>query len=140
VAVHQALPLPAVSNARELGKRVLPERAIESFRRTRALLRYLRSLSREVYDRQQTFHVEELEGRLIARRPDITDRLMKDLLERTDLLLQELHREVEGIRARQGSDLRAMETRVEELAARLDELRADLVATRASAPAPDAVR
>jgi uncharacterized membrane protein YccC len=119
-----------VSGARDFGKRVLPSGAIEQFRRLRSLLRYLRTLSYEVYDRQKTYHVEELEGELIARRPDITERMMKDLLERTDILLQELHRQVEALRARQGSDLREVRARVEELANQVQKLRSDLQAVR----------
>ena len=124
-----------MGSLRETGKRVLPGGAVESFRRVRALVRYLRSLSYEVYDRQKTFHVEELEGRLIARRPDITERLMKDLLERTDILLQELHREVEALRARQGNDLRDVGARVDALSAELGELRAEFQGVTEPAPA-----
>ena len=118
-----------MSGVRKVGKRVLPGGAVESFRRLRALVRYLRTLSYEVYDRQKTYHVEELEGELIARRPDITERMMKDLLERTDILLQELHRQLEALRARQGSELQ--ELRVEELTTQSAELRAELERVRA---------
>ena len=127
--------LGRVSGVRKVGKRVLPGGAIEGFRRLRALLRYLRTLSYEVYDRQKSYHVEELEGELIARRPDITERMMKDLLERTDILLQELHRQLEALRARQGTELQELRERVEELATQSAELRAELERERAGSAA-----
>jgi hypothetical protein len=110
-----------------VAKKVLPNDAVDRYRRRRALRRYLRSLSYEIYDRQQKLRVEELEGTIIARRPDITERLMKDLLDRMDVVLQELHRQLEGVRARHGSELErlhgelgALRTTVQELQARLE--------------------
>ena len=107
-----------------IGKKVLPEKAVDAYRRRRALRRYLRSLSYEIYDRQVKRHVEELEGTVLARRPDITENFMKDVLERTDLLLQELHRQIEGVQARHGGELRELHQEVERLRSALDELQA----------------
>ncbi|HEX9411104.1 MAG TPA: hypothetical protein VF986_05350 [Actinomycetota bacterium] len=107
-----------------VGKKLLPESAIDAYRRRRALRRYLRSLSFEIYDRQVKRHVEELEDAVLTRRPDITEKLMKDLLDRTDLLLQQLHRQIEGLQARHGGELRELREESERLRSALEELQA----------------
>lgn len=112
---------------------VLPTSALERYRRRRALRRYLRSLSYEIYDRQQKLRVEELEGALIARRPDITERLMKDLLDRMDVVLQQLHRQVEGLGARHGSEIELLRVEVERLKAMVQELQAGVGARQPAA-------
>jgi hypothetical protein len=117
-----------------IAKRVLPARALDAYRRRRALRRYLRSLSYEVYDRQVKRHVEELENTLMVRRPDITEKLMKDLLDRTDLLLQQLHRQIEGLAARHGEDVRELREELERLRAATQEFQARL---SVSEPAAD---
>jgi hypothetical protein len=109
-----------------VGKKLLPESAIDAYRRRRALRRYLRSLSFEIYDRQVKRHVEELEDTMLTRRPDITEGLMKDLLDRTDLLLQQLHRQIEGLQARHGGELRELREEFERLRSALDELQTRL--------------
>lgn len=110
----------------DVAKKVLPQGAIDRLRRRRALRRYLRSLSYEIYDRQMKFRVEELEGSILARRPDITERLMKDLLSRMDLLLQELHRQIEGLRERHGAELDEVREQLRRLEASMEELRSGL--------------
>jgi hypothetical protein len=109
-----------------VGKKLLPESAIDAYRRRRALRQYLRSLSFEVYDRQVKRHVEELEDTVLTRRPDITQKLMKDVLDRTDVLLQQLHRQIEGLQARHGGELRELREESERLRSALDELQARL--------------
>jgi hypothetical protein len=110
----------------DVAKKVLPQGAIDRLRRRRALRRYLRSLSYEIYDRQMKFRVEELEGSILARRPDITERLMKDLLSRMDLVLQELHRQIEGLRVRHGAELDEAREQLRRLEASMEELRSSL--------------
>jgi hypothetical protein len=110
----------------DVAKKVLPQGAIDRWRRRRALRRYLRSLSYEIYDRQMKFRVEELEGSILARRPDITERLMKDLLSRMDLVLQELHRQVEGLRVRHGAELDEVREQLRRLEASMEELRSSV--------------
>jgi len=109
-----------------IGKKILPQSAVDAYRRRRALRRYLRSLSFEIYDRQVERHVEELEDAVLTRRPDITEKLMKDLLDRTDLLLQQLHRQIEGLQARHGGELRELRDESERLRSALEELQARL--------------
>jgi hypothetical protein len=114
-----------VGAVRALAKRILPERIIDSYRRRRVLRLFLRSLGYELYDRQEKIEVEEIEGKVLARRPDLTERLMSDLLKRTDLVLQQLHREIEGVEARHGADLRALRDEVAALRSELEGLGAD---------------
>ncbi len=114
----------SVTRFRRMAKKVVPARAIDAYRRRRALRRYLRSIAYEVYDRNRTFELEELEGELLARRPDITSRLMKDLLMRTDILIQQLDRQIEGLRARHGGELHELRSEIEALRDSLESLRA----------------
>ena len=106
-----------------LAKRVLPEESIDWYRRRRAVRRYFRALGHELYDRQVRMQLEELEGRIAARRDGFYQQLVKDVLERSELVIQELDRRIEALSARHGTELRAH--RLE-----LDGVRADLAALR----------
>ncbi len=107
-------------------KKLLPERYIESYRRRRAVRAYMRSLSHEIYDRQKQLRIEELEGKILARRPSLTHRLMKDLLDRMDVVMEGFHRQLEGIRARHGTELRELREEVDDLRASVEALRREL--------------
>ena len=107
-------------------KKLLPEDYIESYRRRRAVRAYMRSLSHEIYDRQKQLRIEELEGKILARRPSLTHRLMKDLLERMDVVMEGFHRQLEGMRARHGTELRELRQEVESLRAAVEALRAEV--------------
>ncbi len=111
---------------KNLLKKFLPERYIESYRRRRAVRAYMRSLSHEIYDRQKQLRIEELEGKILARRPSLTHRLMKDLLERMDVVMEGFHRQLEGMRARQGTELRALREEVESLRAAVEALKQEV--------------
>jgi len=111
---------------KSLLKKLLPEPYLESYRRRRAVRAYMRSLSHEIYDRQKQLRIEELEGKILARRPSLTHRLMKDLLDRMDVVMEGLHRQLEGIRARHGSELRELREEVENLRASVEALRREL--------------
>ena len=111
---------------KNLLKKLLPERYIESYRRRRAVRAYMRSLSHEIYDRQKQLRIEELEGKILARRPSLTHRLMKDLMDRMDVVMEGFHRQLEGIRARHGTELRELRQEVEELRASVEALRREL--------------
>ncbi|HEX9312567.1 MAG TPA: hypothetical protein VGA30_07050, partial [Actinomycetota bacterium] len=102
---------------RDIAKKVLPKRFIEWYRRRRALKHYLRALAYEIYDRGIRMELDDLEGRIAARRDGFYERLVKDVLERTELVLQELDRKIEGTGARQGSELRLLQAEVEGLRA-----------------------
>jgi hypothetical protein len=103
-------------------KKLLPEQYIEAYRRRRAVRAYMRSLGYEIYDRQRQLRIEELEGKILARRPDITNRMMKDLLERMDVVMEGFHRQLEGLRARHGTELRELQEEVERIRASLEAL------------------
>lgn len=121
---------------RRFVKRLLPARALSAYRRRRALRNYLRGLSYEVYDRGRTYELEELEGELLARRPDLTDRLIKDILLRTDILIQQLDRRVEGLRARHGNELRELRREIESLRASIEALGAAVPGEAAPSATP----
>jgi hypothetical protein len=119
---------------KNLLKELLPERYIEFYRRRRAVRAYLLSLSHEIYDRQKQLRIEELEGKILARRPSLTHRLMKDLLDRMDVVMEGFHRQLEGIRARQVTELRELRQEVEDLRASLEALRRELERERGDPP------
>lgn len=115
-----------------VAKRVLPNRFIEWYRRRRALRRYLTALAYEIYDRGIRLELDDLEGRIAARRDGFYDRLVKDVLERTEIVLQELDRKIEGLMARHGSELRHLQAEVTELRTRAHALQEQL-----ASPGPD---
>ena len=98
---------------REVAKKILPRRAIVFYRRRRAVKRYIKALSYELLDRET--RLDDLESRVAARRDGFYERLVRDVLERTDVILQELDRRLEGLRARHGGRLDALEAAVAEL-------------------------
>jgi hypothetical protein len=93
---------------RNIVKRILPKPVLEWYRRRRAVRQYLRSLGYEIYDRTVRLELEDVEGRIAARRDGFYERLVHDVLERTELVLQELDRKIEGLTARHGNDLREL--------------------------------
>lgn len=105
-----------------IAKKVLPQKAVDVYRRRHALRRYLRSLSYDIYDRDLRLRLEELEGTLLVRRPDVTERIIKDIVDRTDVVLQEMHRQIEGLRARHDGELRELREEVERLRSAIQEL------------------
>jgi hypothetical protein len=111
---------------RQVAKKILPESVVERYRRRRTLRRYLRTLSYELYDRQQKLDIEYLEGTILARRPDLTERMLQDVLERTDIVLQQLDRQIEGLRARHGNELRQLREDMAAVRASLSELERQL--------------
>jgi hypothetical protein len=122
-----------MTSLRALAKRVLPTGAADWYRRRREFRRFMRGIASDVYDRGVRMDVEELEGTVVARRPDVTERLFKDLMVRTDAVLQQLDRRIEGLSARHGEELRTLR---EEMAAVREEL-ATLRASLQHAPSPD---
>jgi hypothetical protein len=109
---------------RELAKRYLPAGAVKGIQRRLALRRYLRSISYELSDRSRTIALEELEGEVLSRRPDMTKRVTQDVLLRTDLLIQQLDRKIEGLRTRSITELRDLRQAIEEIRSDLEALQA----------------
>jgi predicted kinase len=121
-----------------IGRAVLPDSVVDEYRRRRALRRYLRQLGYELYNRRSQLDPEELEGRLAAAREGFSQNLVKDVLERTDLVLQALDRRIEGLTARQTAQVGALEAQLAELRAAVDALRAEVARQPAAAgPGPD---
>jgi hypothetical protein len=123
-----------VHSLRQFAIRILPKRFVEWYRRRRALKHYLTALAYEIYDRGIRLELEDLEGRIAARRDGFYDRLVKDVLERTELVLQELDRKIEGLIARHGGELRHLQAEVAELRTSLEALRSGSVAAIPSVP------
>ncbi len=110
---------------RVLAKGILPERFVHWYRRRRAIHNYLRGLGFELYDRQVRMRLEDLEGRMAARREGFYEQLVKDVLERTELVLEELDRKLEGLSARHGGDLRRLKDEVLDLRTTVEAMAAD---------------
>jgi hypothetical protein len=112
-----------MADLRETARRALPEPLVAWVRRRRALQRYLDRLSRDLLRSKSS--LDYVEGRLEERRDPLYEQMVRDVLERTDLILQELHRQIEAVSARTGERLEALEERSTELRRELDRLGAD---------------
>jgi hypothetical protein len=121
----------------DIAKAILPDRFIEWYRRRRAARRYIEALGYEIYDREIRLELEDLEGRVAARRAGFSQRIIKDILERTDVVLQGLDRKIEGASARHGRSLRELQAQVEALRADLVDVRAQLESMLADQGGPD---
>jgi hypothetical protein len=123
-----------MSDLRTQVKRVMPTEWIHAYRRRRMTRRYLRGLAYELYDRQVRLSLEDFETDVAERPKGFHDRLARDVLARTDAVLQGLDRKIEGVSARHGTELRKLrgelETARADVAALRDEIRA-LLAARA---------
>jgi hypothetical protein len=123
-----------MSDLRTLVKRVMPTEWIHAYRRRRMTRRYLRGLAYELYDRQVRLSLEDFEADVAERPKGFHDRLARDVLARTDAVLQGLDRKIEGVSARHGTELRKLREELEtaraDVAALRDEIRA-LLAARA---------
>jgi hypothetical protein len=97
---------------RDIAKKILPKPVLEWYRRRRAVRQYLRSLGYEIYDRTVRLELEDVEGRIAARRDGFYERLVQDVLERTELILQELDRRIEALTARHGNEIRELRSEV----------------------------
>src|SRR5687767_6394838 len=107
---------------REFLKRTLPGPLVDWIRRRLAVRRYLRAISFELLARDT--RMDDLEAQIAARRDGFYDRLVLDVLDRTDLVLQQIDKKVEGVNARHGERLTELERQVAELTAAIERLRA----------------
>jgi hypothetical protein len=85
------------------------------YRRRRALRRFLSALSYEIQDRRTRLELAEVEERVVTSRKGMYERMVGDVLERTDVILQALDRRIEGVKARYGNELRDLRREVAEL-------------------------
>jgi hypothetical protein len=118
---------------RTIAKKVLPDSFVHWYRRRRATRRYLQVLAHEIYDRENNVELNEIESRLATRRQGFFDRLVRDVLERSELFVQELDRRIEAEAVRHGQQLRALQEELETLRAEVSELRAEVDERRARA-------
>ena len=122
---------------REFLKKTLPTPIVSWLRRWRGTARYLRFMSYEVSRRQSRLetgsHLETIESRLAARRDGFYQQMVKEVVERTDLVLQQLDRKVEGQGARHAERLGALEEELAQLRTAVEELRAVLEGRSVSA-------
>ena len=107
---------------REFLKKALPRPLVNWIRRRLAVRRYLRAISYELLARDT--RLDDLEAQIAARRDGFYDRLVLDVLDRTDLVLQQIDRKIEGVNARHGERIIDLETNVRELTEAVERLRA----------------
>jgi len=106
---------------RRIVVRILPKSVVNKLRARRARKRYLKALGYELLERET--RLDYLEGRVAARRDGFYERIVKDVLERTELILQELDRRIEGVSARTGERLNAVEEQLVQLREEIGRLR-----------------
>ena len=116
---------------REVSKRVLPHRFIQWYRRKRTIRQHLESVG------YQLTHIAKLgaegsDGRAAPGGPGAGEGMLRDVLERVDLIITELDRRIEGIAGRQ-LELRG---EVARLRAEVDELREEHLAGAPPPPLP----
>jgi hypothetical protein len=90
-------------------------------RRRAAIRRYLDELARDL--QQRDIRLDDLEGAIVAERAGFHDRIVSDVLERTEAILEELGRRIEQVSSRTGRDLADLERRLTEIQERVAGLR-----------------
>ena len=111
-----------MQSMRDFAKTVLPDPFVGWIRRRRAVRIYLKELGYEIHSAQASLDPEDVEARLEARREGAYGVILKDLLERTDLLIQEMDRRIGGFTVRFDRELRALKSQMEEIRVLLDEI------------------
>ncbi|MDQ3991879.1 MAG: hypothetical protein M3245_06195 [Actinomycetota bacterium] len=106
---------------RDFLKRALPGGMVQRIRRRLMVRRYLRALSIELLTRAQTLRGIDMDE--AVHKDGFYQLVVKDVLERTDLVLQALDRRIEAQGARHVERIRALEAEVAALRAELDAVR-----------------
>jgi hypothetical protein len=101
---------------KEALKRALPAPLVGWIARRRARRRYLRAVSYEMLERESL--LDRAEEGAAARLESFEERTVRDVLERTDVLLEELARRIDAQEARHAR-------RIDELEREISELRRD---------------
>lgn len=102
-------------------KRILPSGLVAWIRRRRAVKRFIRAVAHELAERDT--QLDDLEERLATRPGGFYERVVKEVLERVDLVLQELDRRLEGQEARHGGRIRELDAEITALREAVDQLR-----------------
>jgi len=126
--------MAARSAVRKAVLKPVPDRVVNKLRRRRATRAYLDALSWELLERET--RLDYLEGRVAARRDGFYERMVHDVLERTEIILQELDRRIEGLTARTGERFQSLEEQLAALRDELERMRAASPADAAEHPAP----
>ena len=108
--MNRELRYPRRVSLRETAIAVFPRRLLAFYRRRRALRRYLRDLSQEVYQRQtrrQRLELDELEGRIVDR-AGFYARLVKEVLRGIEEVLDQLDRRIVGIKTWDYNEIRSI--------------------------------
>ena|SRR5712692_4294494 len=115
---------------REVGKEVLPTRFISWYRRRRLVRNYLKTLGSEIYESRMQLAGEDgpIDDPITLRREGFYRQAVKEVMERTDLVLQQLDRKIEGNAARLGNDVVEVRAQLAKLREAIDDLRRDLSA------------
>src|SRR5439155_15030705 len=124
--------LDVIQSLRNVAKKVLPMSFIDWYRRRRQVRAYLKALGYELHERQTRLDQEDIEEKIAARHDGFYQRAVKEVLERTELVLQALDRKIEGLGARHGHELLEMRHEVSSLR---DDLRT-LTSPASDAPEP----
>ncbi len=113
---------------REIGKKVLPTRFIDWFRRRRLVRNYLKALGYEIYESRMQLAGEKghIDDPITLRREGFYRQAVKEVMERTDLVLQQLDRKIEGNAARLGNDVVDLRAQLATLRESVDALRREL--------------
>ena len=109
----------------KIAKRIMPDSFVHWYRRQRAGYRYIQALGYELVDRNTRLDLETVDERVADGKAGFYERLAKEILERTEVVLQELDRKIEGVAAREGNEIRALRAEVESLRAELEKARAN---------------
>jgi hypothetical protein len=121
-----------VHELRNFLKDVLPPDAYDWLRRWVLTARYMRFLSYEIHARRtrlESGQLEDLEARLAGPEGGFYRQIVREVVERSDLLLKELDRKLEGQGARRGERLVELENEVKRLREAVDRL-AETLGTR----------
>jgi len=121
VHVSWSKTAPARSAVRRGVIKVTPKPIVTRRRRKRAMKRYMKALSYELLERET--QLDYIEGRVAARRDGFYERMVREVLERTEMILQELDRRIEGVSARGGERMNAIEEQLVALREELTHLR-----------------
>lgn len=86
---------------------------VQWIRRQRAGRRYLKALSYEMVERDT--RLDDIDARVAIHSDGFYQQMVREILERTDVVLHELNRRIEGQGARHDERLQALEEQIAEL-------------------------
>jgi hypothetical protein len=115
---------------RQVVLKAVPARVVNKMRRRRATRAYLDALSWELLERET--RLDYLEGRVAARRDGFYERMVHDVVQRTEIILQELDRRIEGLTARSGERFQSLDEQLDALRSQLARLRTEAAGDPAS--------